>query len=200
MTTRTRLAYTKETALNAICPYFTMFPLEYPLRILRRTKRTGLNVLDPFCGRGTTLYAERQLGMKAWGIDSSQIAVAIAKAKLAKCDVEGPLKLAGDILSAEEPRDVPTSPFFRLAYHEDTLRDICIFRESLNSLKADTDESAVLTGATVEEAIVMACYLEEAARTELAVMAIGDSATSVEIPVEEAKARAATSGRIFERM
>ncbi len=46
----------------------------------------------------------------------------------------------------------------------------------------------------------MACYLEEAARTELAVMAIGDSATSVEIPVEEAKARAATSGRIFERM
>lgn len=58
----------------------------------------------------------------------------------------------------------------------------------------------VLTGATVEESIVMAFYLEEAARTELAVMAVGDGAESVEIPLAEARARAVSSGRIFERM
>ena len=58
----------------------------------------------------------------------------------------------------------------------------------------------ILTGATVEESIVMAFYLEEAARTELAVMTIGDNAQSVEIPLDEAKARATNTGRIFERM
>ncbi len=58
----------------------------------------------------------------------------------------------------------------------------------------------ILTGETVEESIVMAFYLEEAARTELAVLAIGGNAESVEIPLEEASARAATTGRIFERM
>ena len=46
----------------------------------------------------------------------------------------------------------------------------------------------------------MAFYLEEAARTELAVMAVGDNAESVEIPLDEARARATSTGRIFERM
>ena len=59
---------------------------------------------------------------------------------------------------------------------------------------------AILTGETVEESIVMAFYLEEAARTELAVLAVGDAADSVEIPREEAAARAVATGRIFERM
>lgn len=59
---------------------------------------------------------------------------------------------------------------------------------------------AILTGATVEESIVMAFYLEEAARTELAVLAIGDNATSIELPLQDALARATSTGRIFERM
>jgi len=59
---------------------------------------------------------------------------------------------------------------------------------------------AILTGATVEESIVMAFYLEEAARTELAVLAVGGNAESVEIPLDDARARATGTGRIFERM
>ncbi len=59
---------------------------------------------------------------------------------------------------------------------------------------------AILTGATVEESIVMAFFLEEAARTELAVMAVSGNAESVEIPLDEARARAVSTGRIFERM
>lgn len=59
---------------------------------------------------------------------------------------------------------------------------------------------AILVGATVEEAAVMAFYLEEAAKTELAVLAVGRAAQSVEMTAAEAKARAVSSGRIFERM
>lgn len=58
----------------------------------------------------------------------------------------------------------------------------------------------VLTGASVEEAIVMAFFLEEAAKTELAVMASGQEAASVVYSPEQATARAVSSGRIFERM
>lgn len=58
----------------------------------------------------------------------------------------------------------------------------------------------VLTGATVEEAIVMAFFLEESAKTELAVMASGQEAASVVYSPEQATARAVSSGRIFERM
>ncbi len=59
---------------------------------------------------------------------------------------------------------------------------------------------AIMVGASVEESIVMAFYLEEAATTELAVLAAGDRVTPVEMTAAEADARAVSSGRIFERM
>ena len=58
----------------------------------------------------------------------------------------------------------------------------------------------ILTGATVEEAIVMAFYLEEAAKTGLAVMATGQEGGSLVLSVAQAQQRAVSSGQIFERM
>ena len=65
--------------LNGICPYFTMFPLRFPLKILTYYSKVGDTVLDPFCGRGTTNYASRLIGLKSIGVDSSPVAVAISQ-------------------------------------------------------------------------------------------------------------------------
>ena len=46
-----------KTALNGICPYFTMFPLAFPEGILKRHAAKGDTVLDPFLGTGTTTLA-----------------------------------------------------------------------------------------------------------------------------------------------
>jgi len=56
-----------------------MFPLDFPLGALAEG-RPGEWVLDPFCGRGTTLFAARKLGMPSVGIDSNAVAAAIAQA------------------------------------------------------------------------------------------------------------------------
>lgn len=143
------LAYNKENALNAICPYFTMFPLEYPNRVLKKHLKEKPVVLDPFCGRGTTLFSARKFGLSAWGIDSSPVAVAIAKAKLASCDIEAPLKLAAKLISDLEPANVPNTSFFRLAYHSSTLLDICALREGLLKLDNETDASSILRAAVL---------------------------------------------------
>lgn len=76
------------------------------------------------------------------------------------------------------------------------------FAETLGDARAIVmrGNGCVLTGTTVEEAIVMAFFLEEAAKTELAVMASGQETESVVYSPEQAKARAVSSGRIFERM
>ena len=71
------------SALNGVCPYFTMFPLVFPLRILERYASRGEWVLDPFSGRGTTNYAARLLGLPSVGIDSSPVASALTQAKMA---------------------------------------------------------------------------------------------------------------------
>lgn len=143
------LAYSKENALNAICPYFTMFPLEYPNRVLKRHLKEEPVVLDPFCGRGTTLFSARKFGFSAWGIDSSPVAVAIAKAKLACCDIDAPLALAAELISEIEPAELPDTPFFRSAYHQSTLRDICALREGLRDLEGETDASSILRAAVL---------------------------------------------------
>jgi len=143
------LAYSKENALNAICPYFTMFPLEYPLRVLKKHKKDNPVVLDPFCGRGTTLFAARNLGMSAWGIDSSPVAVAIAKAKLASCDIDDPIALAEALIASTDPIEIPKSPFFKHAYHPQTLRDLCKLREALLVLPKGSDASVILRAAAL---------------------------------------------------
>lgn len=59
---------------------------------------------------------------------------------------------------------------------------------------------AVCVGSTVEESVVMAFYLEEAAGTELAVLATGKSVESVCYTDEQAAVRATGTGKIYERL
>ncbi|WP_287914175.1 DNA methyltransferase [Comamonas sp.] len=140
------LAYNPSFALNAICPYFTMFPLEYPLRVLKRHRAQKPVVMDPFCGRGTTLFAARVLGLESWGVDTSPVAVAIAKAKLSNSSAEDALCLAHVLLLTTKPVLVPKGPFFESAYHHKTLEAICALREALLEI-GDSDESVMLRAA-----------------------------------------------------
>jgi len=126
-----------------------MFPLEYPSKVLKKHDKQRPTVLDPFCGRGTTLYAARNLQLNAWGIDTSPVAVAIAKAKLASCDSNAPLEMAARIIATTEPKSIPQSDFFRSAYHSDTLRDICALRESLLKSENESDAAVVLRAAAL---------------------------------------------------
>jgi len=59
---------------------------------------------------------------------------------------------------------------------------------------------AVCVGPTVEESVVMAFFLEEAAGTELDVLAAGRTEDSVCYTDEQAAVRATGTGRIYERL
>jgi DNA modification methylase len=94
-------------ALNAVCPYYTMFPLEFPIFVMGKFQKQELRVLDPFCGRGTTIFAARLKGHQAYGIDCSPIAIAIARAKLAETVDSDVMALAKEILQSEAEVVVP---------------------------------------------------------------------------------------------
>ena len=117
-------------ALNAICPYFTMFPLDFPLKILKRRAREGDVVLDPFCGRGTTNFAARIVQLESLGIDSSPVASAITAAKLVTSSSEEIVKEATRILQTREAEDIPLDEFWKFAFHESVLESLCKFREA----------------------------------------------------------------------
>lgn len=118
------------TALNRICAYFTMFPLRFPFRILTRAEE-GHRVLDPFCGRGTTNYAARLLGLDNLGIDSSPVAAAIAAAKVVRVRPSEIVRAYEQILESVADSDVPEGEFWKWAFAPRTLKTICRLRTGL---------------------------------------------------------------------
>jgi hypothetical protein len=118
--------------LNAICPYFTMFPLSFPLDILKTYARPNARVLDPFCGRGTTNFAARLLGLRTVGIDASRVATAATQAKLVAPTPQEITGAAKAILRRRRKTvKIPEGEFWSRAYHSDVLRDLCLIRDVL---------------------------------------------------------------------
>lgn len=108
-----------------------MFPLEFPLKILRSRAHPKDRVLDPFCGRGTTNFAARLLGLESLGVDSNPVAVAITSSKLVNTTPEEILAEARAILRSNIAAPTPVGKFWRWAYHADVLAALCRFRSSL---------------------------------------------------------------------
>lgn len=131
------------TRLQGLCSYFSTFPLSFPLGILHAKARDGEAVLDPFCGRGTTNFAARLLGLPTVGIDASPVAVAITAAKMVRPDIEALLAEAKRILSETPPGRLPEGEFWQWAYHPEVLADVCRLR------------SALLTDCTTEPRIAL---------------------------------------------
>ncbi|WP_236786891.1 DNA methyltransferase [Allochromatium tepidum] len=134
-----------DAALNGICPYFTMFPLDFPLNILQRKARSGDVVLDPFCGRGTTNFAARLVGLRSLGVDSSPVAIAITASKLATATVDDILAEARSILTERDAHHIPTGEFWQWAFHPTVLDSLCRFREAFME-DCTTDARIALRG------------------------------------------------------
>ncbi len=132
--------------LNGICPYFTMFPLEFPLTVLREHAEAGQVLVDPFCGRGTSNFAARLMGISSFGIDSSPVATAISQAKLSAATPHAIERALAYILRhAPEPKDVPQGEFWEWSFAPKTLIDLCKIREAL-LISCRTDARIALRG------------------------------------------------------
>lgn len=107
-----------------------MFPLEFPLRILKAQARSAKRVLDPFSGRGTTNFAARLLGLDSLGVDSSPVAAAITASKLVNTSAKAIIAEAQAILANTVAVRTPGGEFWRRAYHPAVLNRLCRFRNA----------------------------------------------------------------------
>lgn len=126
--------------LSSICPYFAMFPEAFAEEQIGKFTSPGDYVLDPFCGRGTTLLQALLMGRHAAAADINPVAYCITAAKANVpslntlleeiCRLEREYLAHGPDEVEEERLALP--PFFARAFHQATLRQILFLRRALN--------------------------------------------------------------------
>jgi len=103
----------------------------------RHAKSGNANVLDPFCGVGTTNLACKERGIDSYGFDVSPLAILAARAKTNDYDT-GELKQAIKQLqkSKFQRQDIKSVPGeVRRYFNPHTLEDVLFFRNQLENFE-----------------------------------------------------------------
>ena len=129
----------KPHRLHALCPYFAMFPPSFARSCIETLTGPGDLVLDPFCGRGTTLLETLLLGREAIALDVNPVATCVTGAKArtpdlatteAKVDeLESEFRQYDKTCLQRDASELP--PFFLAAFHPETLLEILFLRGRL---------------------------------------------------------------------
>src|ERR1043166_9596795 len=117
-------------SVNSVMARTGSFPLRVASRLLRKYGKTTAVVLDPFCGKGTTLLSARLLGFQAYGMDIAPEAIACSRAKLVNVSMSDVCKYIEMLPNTPSSlKDVPTD--VRAFFSSSTISQIITIRDRL---------------------------------------------------------------------
>jgi hypothetical protein len=119
-----------------------MFPESFVLDHLLAYSLPGDLVMDPFAGRGTTLFESLLHGRQAIGTDVNRVAVCISGAKVDPPLMEQVIGRIDDLeMAFRKSRGKPAFPsqFFEACYHRDTFHQIWFLRGALSWRRSKVD-------------------------------------------------------------
>jgi hypothetical protein len=111
-----------------------MFPEGFVLEQLYAYTRPDDVVLDPFCGRGTTVLESLLNNRHGLGTDINPVAACIAGAKAdvpAMRVVLDRLEELSEVYAAEPDRELAPTEFFKLCFHNETYAEVVFLRKTL---------------------------------------------------------------------
>lgn len=117
---------------HSICPYFAMFPESFADKHLCLADPSAV-VLDPFSGRGTTVFQALLTGRIALGVDVNPVAVCVSRAKASPPTAAEVRSRIDELECAFEPATsgLLEDEFFRACFARRTLQQILWLREQL---------------------------------------------------------------------
>lgn len=119
-----------------------MFPVDFAFEKIERHSRPGDLVIDPFAGRGTSVFAAAALGRVGVGVEINPVGWIYGKAKIApakKSDVLARLEELKKLASEHEKQALDMPPFFRMCFHQKVLRFLLAARSELKWEKRRAD-------------------------------------------------------------
>src|SRR5579885_1636321 len=79
-------------------PYYAMFPFSFAKKVVEKYSEKRSLVLDPFAGRGSSVFASSVLGRKALGVEINPVGWLYGKTKLFPASENMVLKRLNEIL------------------------------------------------------------------------------------------------------
>ncbi|MBI2660489.1 hypothetical protein HYX07_04975 [Candidatus Woesearchaeota archaeon] len=131
-------------SMHYIVPYQACFAPQIPKFFIEKYSKQGDVVLDPFCGRCTTVFEANQLGRIGFGVDVSPLGLEIAKAKRENVKLIEVINRLKEIdFSKERKEDYEE---FKNIYHPKTYSQLLNIRSQLKDTPVDNLIQAIILG------------------------------------------------------
>lgn len=145
---RTRNYQTAARRWAGLGPYYAMFPTSFADRVIREYTSPGDLVLDPFAGRGTSLFSAATLGRIAVGVEINPVGFVYAKTKLHTASHEDVATRLGEIARAarlqrycDADRGLPA--FFRKCFAPSVRPFLLAARDRLEWRRSSVDRTTM---------------------------------------------------------
>ena len=117
-------------------PYYAMFPVEFALNVINTYTNEGDYVLDPFSGRGTSIFASEMLNRHAIGIETNPVGWIYSQVKLNPSSKNRVIKRLLELnLQALEKYKYAYSDypdFYHMCFDKEVLNFLICARENLD--------------------------------------------------------------------
>lgn len=125
-------------------PYYAMFPVDFAFNVIDKYSKRGDKILDPFSGRGTSIFAGSILGRQSTGIEINPLGWIYGSVKLHPANhnkVLNRLKEIYDLRQNYELEAKNCSDFFKMCFCEDVLKFLLSARTNLKWKESRIDRT-----------------------------------------------------------
>ncbi len=139
-----RMAGGRSSAIGrwaSLGPYYAMFPVQFAYRQIARFTSPNDTVLDPFCGRGTAVFASGTTGRHGVGVELNPVGYVYGATKIrppSRNRILNRLTEIGEIARYERV-DSTLPEFFRWAFAPAVRRFLSVARRELNWRSSTVD-------------------------------------------------------------
>lgn len=115
-------------------PYFAMFPVSFARKVIATHTEPGDLVLDPFCGRGTSIFCAAEAGRDGYGVEINPVGWLYARVKLKPARRENVERRLIHIARSASPhsKEIDELPkFFRKCFSRQVLTFLLACRQNL---------------------------------------------------------------------
>lgn len=127
-------------------PYYAMFPIEFACEVVSNNSKRGDFVLDPFAGRGSSIFAAAALGRSSFGVEINPVGWLYSIIKLSPAPQDTVSNRISELieLSAQYKKAADEmSDFFKVCFSCNVLKFLLAARECLDWKDCNIDSTVM---------------------------------------------------------